>query len=437
MRILAGSFCDHKKDCKNGEDGKGEPLKRILILDEFNSLNNGEMARVVSISNAIRMLRPNTEIAILSSSPEIDRKRYEKTQLKVIKRPWYRSSPSKLRTYFFFIVFSAVTLLGYVSLQVLGRRGKLHRYDMFLHITGDVINDRGLHVLLYHLYHILFGLTARSRIVICAESVGPFRSEFTASIVRILLNRVDLITVREKISRDWLKQIGVKKSNVLLTGDPAFLLEPTPVSSPDGCGKLLLGVSASPDLVPYFSKSFAENNQAKYQKYTELVAHSIDEFIERNNANALLIPHVTRPDSDDIRISKEIHSKVRRKDKVNLIENHYTADEIKGIISFCDVFVASRMHASIASVSLGIPTVVLAHTHKYQGVLANMMGPETLIDIKGHTYEELVSRLRLALDHAWKNRETIKKRFLENVQHMQDLALLNARLIVSLLNSKK
>jgi polysaccharide pyruvyl transferase WcaK-like protein len=409
-------------------------LKSILILDEFNSLNNGEMARVIGIANAIRILCPNTGIAILSSSPEIDRQRYAGARLKVIERPWYKDSRSKLAAYSFFFVAALITLFWYAILGIVGKKGKLHQYDMFVHITGDVLNDRSLVVLIYHLYHILFGLTGKRIVVVCAESIGPFRSKLAKTLTKLLLNKVDLITVREDVSKEFLDSMKLKNRNTYLTADPAFLLEPTNGACQFDPGKPIMGVCASPDVIPYFSTSFGKTNKDKYEKYTELLACVIDGFLENVDAIAVLIPHVTRSVSDDRIVNKKIYLKLRHQNSVRLIADQCTASEVKEMIANCNVFIGSRMHATIASSSMGVPTIALAHTHKFHGVLGGMLKQRTIIDIRGRDFEELRSRLELALSYAWKNRQAIKKELCKTVEYTRKIAMRNAKLMAHLLD---
>jgi colanic acid/amylovoran biosynthesis protein len=406
-------------------------LKKALILDEFNSFNNGEMARVLSLSDSLRTLNPPLDMEIFSSSPELDQPRYNRFKIHVVKRPWYKKSSFKLATFVYFISVSSLTLFTYTLLRPFGKRGKHHQYDLFLHLTGDVINDKGLSVLYYHLYHILFGLAAGKKTVIYAESMGPFRSKFTSFVTRIILNKVDLITVREKISLKYLEEIHVKKTRVVLTGDPAFLLKPTSVPL-SNVKKPVIGISVNPDMLPYFSWRFAKGRSAIIQKYAELMAHTIDNIIERYNVTVLLFAHVIRPDSDDIKMSERVYDLIQHKQNVQLMRNKYAADEIKGAIATCDLFIGSRMHATIASISSGVPTVVLGHTHKFQGVLGRLLDDESLVSIIGYNYDELMSKLSKAFDYTWANRVAIQKNLQDQLPYMQELAMVNAKLVENL-----
>lgn len=393
------------------------------------------MARVMSVAKALRVYQPDINIAILSSSPKLDAPRYKASNIKVIKRPWHREG-SIQADFVYFVTVATFMLLWYSILRVFGKKGTLHQYDLYIHLTGDVINDRGLPPLFYHLYHLFFAWLSGNKTVICAESLGPFNSKVTGFITRLIIDRLDLITIREVFTAEYLDKIGLSRANVILTGDPAFLLETTPVfpKKPDG---IVLGVTGNPDVIPYLLGHISNSYTARYHRYAQLFADAIDNFIKRHkDVTVLLIAHVFRPDSDDIKMHETIYSKVIHKDKVRLLREYYTADEVKGVIALCDLFIGSRMHATIAAVSTGVPTVAVGHAHKFQGVLGDLLNSENLIDIRSNNYHTLNSKLQTAIEHTWNNRQTITKRLNEQMESKKEKSLLNGMYLTNLLNSK-
>ena len=53
---------------------------------------------------------------------------------------------------------------------------------------------------------------------------------------------------------------------------------------------------------------------------------------------------------------------------------------IKGVIGLCDFFIGSRMHACIAALSQGIPTVAVAYSPKFKGVFDSIGTGDMVID---------------------------------------------------------
>ena len=75
--------------------------------------------------------------------------------------------------------------------------------------------------------------------IVWAASIGPFskKPEWEKRFAD-LLRRVDLITVRETLTQDYLETIGVR-DNVRRAADPAFLLPASPVELPDDIERTL------------------------------------------------------------------------------------------------------------------------------------------------------------------------------------------------------
>ena len=58
-----------------------------------------------------------------------------------------------------------------------------------------------------------------------ANGIGPVSGKLNRRLVKMVVNTVDVITLREKLSEADLKSIGVTKPNIMVTADPAFNLE--------------------------------------------------------------------------------------------------------------------------------------------------------------------------------------------------------------------
>jgi colanic acid/amylovoran biosynthesis protein len=80
-------------------------------------------------------------------------------------------------------------------------------------------------------------------------------------------------------------------------------------------------------------------------------------------------------------------------------------DELKGIIGLCEIFIGKRMHANIAALSQNIPTISLAWSHKFYGLM-QMVGQEKyIIDYRHLKYENIVDMI----NELWISRKKIKE----------------------------
>ena len=74
--------------------------------------------------------------------------------------------------------------------------------DVIVDISMDLYSDSfGAVSVLEHTKDLMLSVLSGKPVVIWAQSLGPFRSKLTSWLVKIVLNRVALITVREEISK--------------------------------------------------------------------------------------------------------------------------------------------------------------------------------------------------------------------------------------------
>lgn len=246
--------------------------------------------------------------------------------------------------------------------------------------------------------------------------------------VRYLLNRVVLITVRDEISIKNINKLGVKKP-VFLTADPAFLLNPITeekvkiILSNEKITCPFVGFSVSKLFSRYKFKNFTEDN---YKKYI-LSTIEIINYINNNlNMNVVFIPHVIDQGNDDRVVAEEILKLVENKEMVFSIKNEYSPEELKGIIGKSEIFIGARMHSCIASTSMGVPTIAIAYSHKTYGIIGKMLGYDNLIlDISNVNLDSF----KKALNFVCENKEKIKKDLKIKISEVKNKSLKTNELI--------
>jgi len=173
-----------------------------------------------------------------------------------------------------------------------------------------------------------------------------------------------LIVTRESISYEALINRGVSQNTVLYP-DPAFTLNgefPNALSS--DFYKNVVGINISPVV-----KSLGADGNIVVQSYITLISY----ILENTEYNILLVPHVNIEGNSDYKLQKTIFSKVKN-ERVLLIGDTHNANELKGIISKCRMFVGARTHASIAAYSTCVPTLVIGYSVKAKGIATDIFG---------------------------------------------------------------
>ena len=137
------------------------------------------------------------------------------------------------------------------------------------------------------------------------------------------------------------------------------------------------------------------------------------------------------PITDDRTAIGEIYLKVKNKSRVSVITGEYSPQELKAIIGLCDLFVGARMHATIASTSMLVPTVGLAYSPKMYGIIGEMLGQQKyIVDIKNINYDKLLNTIL----EAWENQTSIKADLEKRMPIVKDRAWLSGKYVKELID---
>jgi len=275
------------------------------------------------------------------------------------------------------------------------------------------------------------------KVAIYSQSIGPFK-KITMPLARLCLNRADLIVVRENVTKNYLKDIGVNNPSMYLAAEIAFLLEPAPrqkvreiilkenINANKKNGPLI-GIGASALIYRAF--------KSKNNVYVALMAKIADYLVEKLNAQVVFISHVIIPSKysyyDDRFVAEKIYQLARNKNRIKIIKGDYSPEELKGIIGRCDLFIGARMHSNIASTSMHVPTIALAWSHKYHGIMGMLEQEKYVCDIGTTTFNELVSKI----NDVWSNRAEIRKKLTSKTRELEESALYSGRLVKRLIDS--
>lgn len=425
---------------------------RIVITNHGNRLHKGTAALLHSRVRTLKEFIPDAEFSIFTFRPEIENDLPDIKTFEVICGLSRRTLLTK-KTW-----QTALCLLKCSLWRLLQRHfhwdvralrngeGVDEYYNAHVVIStgGDLLTeDYGIFACFAPVVNLLFALLMNKPVVIYAESVGPFKRWWNRAIARFLLDRAELITLREEISKTYLQELGISGTSIYVTADSAFLLESAPIERAteilqkekiEGNDERLVGISVSRQIA-YYGFCELRTPDEKYRKYIELMAQCVDYLIDTLYATVLFIPHVMEPWGNDDRITADdIANLVKNKQKVVSIRNEYTVEETKAIIGQCSLFIGARMHATIASTSMCVPTVAIAYSHKIHGIIGEMLAyKQYVLDIKTFNYDSLIS----AINDAWNNRIEIRRELESKMEDIKQRASLNATLVKEIIERER
>lgn len=409
-------------------------MAKILIIGATFSKNQGSAAMLTSTINTLKRVISDSEFIVLSPFPKSDLQNYSIENVNV---KGYSGGKIKIPFRFFQALISRM-----LHMPLFFNDGILKMYadsDIIIDLSGDgFTDDNGIMGSVLSCYDILLCKLLNRQFVIYAQSIGVFKTKLTIMLSKFCLNQVDLLIVRDKVTNDYLQEIGVT-NKIYFTADSAFLLD---AASNERVSEILIKENIYTDERPIIGFSVSQhiyNLEIKYPmgdsdvSYISLMAKVINYLIDKLNAIIVFIPHVTNDESpvDDRFVADRICDLLENIDNVRRINNLYRAEELKGIIGQCDLFIGARMHANIAATSMCVPTLAIAYSHKTIGIM-EMLGMEYyVLDYRTMNFSDFASRL----DNLWNEKENIKERLALNIQTLKERAFYNSILVKELLNS--
>jgi polysaccharide pyruvyl transferase WcaK-like protein len=250
---------------------------------------------------------------------------------------------------------------------------------------GDSFSDiYGLERLLYVSLPQILALLMGKKLILLPQTIGPFRGRFSKSIARFILRRAERIYSRDYQGTKEVRNLlgrSQPPDRVRFCYDVGFVLDPVAPATLEITGLPLAGDRRSPVVGLnvsglLYGREYSRDNMFGLRvDYKKFIFGLIDFLITKRNASVLLVPHVfgASPESDQP-VCAEVFSNLRDTypGRLELLQGTYNQHEIKYVIGRCDFFIGSRMHACIAAISQCLPTVCVAYSDKFVGVMETL-----------------------------------------------------------------
>jgi polysaccharide pyruvyl transferase WcaK-like protein len=383
------------------------------------SLNTGNMgvsALAASLVKLIREVEPGAEISFFMGSrttkPEHLILSGQPLEIKVIN---YRLSPkAKIREHLAWLFMVAVLYrLAPLStwkesvLKSNWRLDALKRADLVGNICGgDSFSDiygvgRFLNGAAVSLIVVLLG----NKLHLLPQTYGPYRSRISRYLAGLIMAKSEAILARDREGLDVVRQILDRKKSVKTARfcpDVAFALE---ASAPDMKSihppldvkdrRNLVGLNVNGLL---YNGGYTRDNMFGLALDYRRVVHEVArKLLEQTDCSILFVPHTFAPEGDvesDPQACREVFDSLGEfKGRVHLLHGVHDQHAVKGIIGLCSFFIGSRMHACIAALSQGIPTVAVAYSRKFRGVFDSAGMGAMVVDARDTNTEDAENKI--------------------------------------------
>ncbi len=244
----------------------------------------------------------------------------------------------------------------------------IRQSDIILSGGGTLLqNGTSTRSLLYYLSIIKAAKHFKKRVMLYANGIGPVMGRLNRRLVKSVVDTVDVITLREKLSEQDLRSIGVTNPNVTVTADPAFKLES--IASVEA--EELLKAEGIPSDGQRVAVCVRAWSKAQYgDDYVVKIARVCDDIV-KSGKNVVLLP-MEFP--KDIEISGRVCSAMKQKSY--MLEKRYTPEQILGIIGRFDLMISMRLHSLIFAAVQNVPMVGIIYDPKIEYYLRELDMPE-------------------------------------------------------------
>lgn len=323
--------------------------KEILVSGYYGFKNSGDDALLKAIIKDLKTHKESPNIVVLSATPKETEKMY---RVKAINR-----------------------------LNVFKIAKHMKKAEMLVSGGGTLIQDgTSTKSLLYYIAVIKMALRKNVKVMLYSNGVGPLKRKSNIKITKKTLNRVKLITLRDKESEETLKRIGVTVPEMIVTADPVFGLD----CAVEELGRKLLaenGVPENKKILGVSVRKWVENCRG----FEEAVAEACDYISEKYGFYVVFVPMQREK---DIPISENIMR--RMKSEASIIRKRCSVEEITSVFKCLDLCIGMRLHSLIYSAAENIPLIGLAYDPKIVSFM-EYMHQNLYIDVKKLDAKQLIS----------------------------------------------
>ena len=363
-------------------------MSDVIISGYHGFSNSGDEALLFAILSTLRKKKPDISFTVLSKIPSETARVYG---VKSINR------------YNFFKI-----------------RKEMKEAKMLLFGGGSLLQDvTSSKSIKYYLAVIRLAQMCGIKTMLYANGIGPVIKRSDRRLASRILNKVDVITLRDDKSDIELKNLGVTKPEIIITADPAFTLD-TDLSLSGEYYKKMAGI---PDGVKLCVVSVREW-KSSVKGFADIMASLCDFLVEKHGIYPLFVP-MQYP--QDTAISEQIMSKM--KNRGYIINRELSVPEMFSVLSEAELIIGMRLHSLIYATTLEIPAMALVYDPKVSAFMESI-GQADCVNVESMNEDSAMK----VLDSLVKGRDIRHSRLRETNAVLRKKAEENADFAIGLLD---
>ncbi len=225
----------------------------------------------------------------------------------------------------------------------------------------------------------------KTPLILGPQTYGPYNKSFSRRTAKYILKNAKAVCTRDEMSAKQVEELtGIKPEHFT---DVAFML---PFSNQEKIEKAV-GINVSGLL---WSGGYTGDNQfglkTNYQEYIT----SIIKYLQEENYTVHLIPHVITKSEQNIENDMTAINEIKEMiDDVVVAPRFTNPIEAKDYVATMEMFIGSRMHATIAGVSTKVPTIAFSYSRKFEGLYESIDYPY-VINAKALNTDEAIEKTK-------------------------------------------
>ncbi|NLN87624.1 MAG: polysaccharide pyruvyl transferase CsaB [Syntrophomonadaceae bacterium] len=302
---------------------------KIALSGYYGFDNAGDEALLAAITSSLKSLQPEAEFVVFSGNPG------KTSSLHGFPAVYHKNPLAVIH--------------------------ELRSSDLLISGGGSIFQDiTSPFSLPYYISVVVLAKLLGKPVVFYAQGVGPINRSFSKFLMRLVANRVDLITLRDSASSRFLFEMGVSRPPMLVTADPVFSLEPR--ANDQTMIKSILtshGIASQPLI------GVAVRKWKALDGYQEILAKVLDDLAHRGYG----IIFVAMSYPEDVSESRQVASLMQS--PTTVLDQHLSSQEHLALIDHLDLMIAIRLHALIFAANRGIPFAGISYDPKVEAFLGS------------------------------------------------------------------
>jgi len=374
-------------------------MNKVIISGWYGIPNVGAESILTEHVNFFK--QKNSKITVLSWNPEFTKKTYD-----------VRSKS---------------------QFSLLDVKNEIKKCDSFVLGGGDVIDDitRGL---VFWMSKPWLASILKKKVIFSTVGVKHLNYEISKKILKCMLKKCDLITVRDKYSFYMLRKLSDNKK-LHLVSDSSFLL---PKRYTPDVNKIIKKGKFKKKLIVSLCSSFQQKLiWSKFKIFNErkildIFPKLLDKLVRTYDLEVIFLPMQVSDIGDDRILYFQIMNAMENRENVKIVNNILSPEESKAVFSSGDVTLSMRFHSSIFSTSSYIPTVGIGYdfSPRIENYYNELNLHKFFININNLTPQKLFNLIELSLIE----KRRIKAILERKIKIFTDKAKYNFNLIENTLN---